>query len=128
MLGKLFAVLCLVAGIAVCAASLGLLPEDYVVFAAPRQVVFGAGAVSVLFGFMLLARDHRAADAITTIVLLSFAAFAGWLTFYAPDGTIERYLPFIPTAVNEALARLLFGLGAAATFGIAIWAMRRLFR
>jgi hypothetical protein len=122
------ALLCLVAGIAVCAASLGLLPEDYVVFAAPRQVVFGAGAVSVLFGFMLLARDHRAADAITTIVLLSFAAFAGWLTFYAPDGTIERYLPFIPTAVNEALARLLFGLGAAATFGIAIWAMRRLFR
>jgi len=126
--GKLLALLCLVGGIAVCAASLGLLPEDYVVFPASRRVVFGAGAVAVLFGFMLLARDHRASDAITTIVLLSFAAFAGWLTFYAPDGTIDRYLPFIPTAVNDALARLLFGLGAAATFGMAIWAMRRLFR
>lgn len=127
-MGKLVALLCLVGGIAACAASLGLLPEDYVIFEAPRRVVFGAGAVSVLFGFMLLARDHRASDAITSIVLLSLAAFSGWLTFYAPEGTIERYLPFIPASVNDALARLLFGLGAVATFGIAIWAVRRLFR
>jgi hypothetical protein len=126
--GKLVAGLCLVGGIAACAASLGLLPEDYVIFEAPRQVVFGAGAVSVLFGFLLLARDHRASDAVTTVILLGIAAFAGWLTFYAPDGTIERYLPFIPTEVNDALARLLFGLGAAATVVIAILAVRRLFR
>lgn len=127
-MGKLVAFLCLVGGIAACAASLGLLPEDYVIFEAPRRVVFGLGAVSLLLGFLLLARDHRASDAVATILLLSLAAFAGWLTFYAPDGTIERYLPFIPAEVNEALARLLFGLGAAATFGIAIWAARRLFR
>jgi len=126
--GKLVAFLCLVGGIGVCAASLGLLPEDYVIFEAPRRVVFGLGAVSVLLGFLLLARDHRASDAVATIFLLSLAAFAGWLTFYAPEGTIERYLPFIPSEVNDALARLLFGLGAAATFGIAIWAARRLFR
>jgi hypothetical protein len=118
----------LVGGVAACAASLGLLPEDYVILETSRQVVFGAGAVSVLFGSLLLARDHRASDAVTTILLLSLAAFTGWLTFYAPDGTIERYLPFIPTEVNEALARLLFGLGAAATLAIAIWAVRRLFR
>ncbi len=127
-MGKLIAFLCLVGGIAVCAASLGLLPEDYVIFEAPRRVVFGLGAVSVLLGFLLLARDHRASDVVTTVLLLSVAAFAGWLTFYAPEGTIQRYLPFIPSEVNDALARLLFGLGAAATFGIAIWAARRLFR
>ncbi len=127
-MGKLVAFVCLVGGIAVCAASLGLLPEDYVIFEAPRTVVFGAGAVSVLVAFLLLARDHRASDTVTSILLLSLAAFAGWLTFYAPDGTIERYLPFIPTEVNDALARLLFGLGAAATVGMAIWAVRRLFR
>ncbi|MGB5367942.1 MAG: hypothetical protein WBM75_08275 [Polyangiales bacterium] len=127
-MGKLVAFLCLVGGIGVCAASLGLLPEDYVIFEAPRRVVFGLGAVSVLLGFLLLARDHRASDAVATIFLLSLAAFAGWLTFYAPEGTVERYLPFIPNEVNDALARLLFGLGAAATFGIAIWAARRLFR
>ena len=127
-MGKLIAFLCLVGGIAVCAASLGLLPEDYVIIEAPRRVVFGLGAVSVLLGFLLLARDHRASDVVTTVLLLSLAAFAGWLTFYAPEGTIQRYLPFIPSEVNDALARLLFGLGAAATFGIAIWAARRLFR
>jgi len=126
--GKLVASLCLLGGVAVCAASLGLLPEDYVVFEAPREVVFGAGAVSVVFGFMLFARDHRAADAVMTIVLLSVAAFTGWLTFYAPEGTVERYLPFIPSSVNDALTRLLFGLGAVATVAIAIWALRRLFR
>ena len=127
-MGKLVALLCLVGGVAACAASLGLLPEDYVILETSRQVVFGAGAVSVLFGSLLLARDHRASDAVTTILLLSLAAFTGWLTFYAPDGTIERYLPFIPTEINEALARLLFGLGEAATLAIAIWAVRRLFR
>lgn len=127
-MGKLVALLFLVGGIAVCALALGLLPEDFNVFEAPRTVVFGVGAVSTLFGFMLFARDHRAPDAITTILLLSFAAFAGWLTFYAPDGTIERYLPFIPASVNEALARLLFGVGAAVTFGLSVLAIRRLFR
>lgn len=108
--------------------ALGLLPEDYMVFEAPREVVFGAGAVSLLFGFLLLARDHRAADAVTTILLLSLASFTGWLTFYAPDGTVEKYLPFIPAAVSDSLARLLFGLGAVATVGIAVMAIRRLFR
>ena len=127
-MGKLVALLLLSGGIAVCAASLGLLPEDFMVFEAPRSVVFGAGALSTLIGFLMFARDHRAADAVTTIILLCFAAFAGWLTFYAPDGTIERYVPFIPSSVNEALARLLFGLGAAATVALALIAIRRLFR
>ena len=127
-MGKLVASVCLFGGVAVCAASLGLLPEDYVIFEAPRKIVFLAGVVSVLFGTLLLARDHRASDAVGTILLLSLAAFTGWLTFYAPEGTIEAHLPFIPTEVNDALARLLFGLGAAATVGMAFWAVRRLFR
>lgn len=127
-MGKLVAFVCLLGGVAVCAASLGLLPEHYVIFEAPREVVFSAGVVAVLFGTLLLARDHRASDAVATILLLSLAAFTGWLTFYAPDGTIEAYLPFIPSEVNDALARLLFGLGAAATLGMAVWAVRRLFR
>jgi hypothetical protein len=98
------------------------------VFEAPRGVVFGAGAASVLVGFMLLARDHRASDVIGSILLLILAAFAGWITFYAPDGTIERVFPFVPASVNEALGRLLFGVGAAICVGMAIWAVRRLFR
>jgi hypothetical protein len=119
---------CLAGGVAVCAAALGFVPADYLVFEAPRWVVFGAGAVFVLAGFMLLARDHRGSDSIASILLLILAAIAGWITFYAPEGTIQRFLPFIPAEVNDALGRLLFGLGAVACVGMAAWALRRLFR
>ena len=127
-MGKGIALLCLAGGVAICAASLGLLPADYLVFEAPRWVVGGAGAAFVLAGFMLLAGDHRASDAMASILLLTFAAIAGWITFYAPEGTIERVLPFIPASVNDALGRLLFGLGAVTSVGMAVWALRRLFR
>jgi hypothetical protein len=118
----------LAGGVAVCAASLGLFPAGYLVFEAPRTVVFGAGAVFVLAGFMLLARDHRASDSIASILLLTLAGIAGWVTFYAPEGTINRVFPFIPGSVNDALGRLLFGIGAVACVGMAVWALRRLFR
>jgi len=126
--GKGIALLCLVAGAAVCAASLGLWPADYLVVEAPRSVVFGVGALLVLVGFMLLARDHRASDSIASVLLLALAGVTGWVTFYAPEGTINRVFPFIPAEVNDALARLLFGFGAAACIAMAAWALRRLFR
>jgi len=127
-MGKGIALLCLAGGAAFCAASLGLLPAEYLAFEAPRWVVFGGGALFILAGFMLLARDHRASDSIATVLLLILAAIVGWATFYAPQGTIQRLFPFIPSNVNDALGRLLFGLGAAASVGMAVWALRRLFR
>lgn len=127
-MGKGIALLCLAGGGAVCAASLGFFPADYLVFQAPRAVVFGVGAVFVLVGFMLLAGDHRASNSIGSIVLLTLAAIGGWVTFYAPEGTINRVFPFIPASVNDALGRLLFGIGAAACVGMAAWALHRLFR
>ncbi len=127
-MGKGIAFLCLSGGFAVCSASLGFFPADYLVLEAPREVVFGAGAVFVLGGFMFLASDHRASDSIASILLLTLAAIVGWVTFYAPEGTIQRILPFIPASVNEAAGRLLFGLGAVTCAGLAVWALRRLFR
>jgi len=91
-------------------------------------MVCGAGAASGLVGFMLLARDHRASDAIASVLLLAISAGAGWLTFYAPPGTAESVFPFIPAAVNESVGRLLFGLGTVACVGAAVWALRRLLR
>jgi len=126
--GKGIALLCLAGGIAAGAAALGFLPPRYLVFEAPRAVVLGAGAVLVLIGFMLLARDHRASDTIASILLLALAATAGWVTFYAPEGTLNRVFPFIPASVNDVIGRLLFGFGAAACVGMALWALRRLFR
>jgi len=120
--------LCLLAGGVVSAAALGILPAEYAVIHAPRGVALGAGALLVAIGFISLARDHRLSDALASLFLLALAAGAGWLTFYAPEGTLNRYVPFIPPSVNEALARLLFGFGAAASVGMAIWGFRRIFR
>ncbi|TFH27366.1 MAG: hypothetical protein E4H00_09605 [Myxococcales bacterium] len=127
-MGKGIALLCLGAGAGVCSASLGFFPAEYLVLDAPRGVVLGAGVVLVLAGLLLLARDHRASDSLGSILLLVLAAISGWVTFYAPEGTIQRVLPFVPPSVNDALGRLLFGLGAVASAGLAFWALRRLFR
>jgi hypothetical protein len=126
--GKGVAILSLLAGGFVSAAALGILPPEYAVIHAPRSVVLGGGALLMLIGFMSLARDHRFSDAIASLMLLALAAGAGWLTFCAPEGTLNRYIPFIPPSVNEALAHLLFGFGAAASIGMAIWGVRRIFR
>ena len=82
----------------------------------------------MLVGVMSLARDHRFSETIASLLLLGLAGGAGWLTFYAPEGTLNRYVPFVPPTVNEALARLLFGLGAAVCVGMAFWGFRRIFR
>jgi hypothetical protein len=126
--GKGIAISCLLAGGFVCAAALGLLPSEYVAIDAPRIVAVGGGALLMLLGFMSLARDHRVSETITSLLVLALAGGAGWLTFYAPEGTLHRYVPFIPPTVNEALARLLFGLGAAVCVGMAFWGFRRIFR
>jgi len=126
--GKGIATLCLLAGGFVCAAGLGLLPSEYVAIDAPRSAVVGGGALLALLGFMSLSRDHRVSETITSLLVLGLAGFAGWLTFYAPAGTLHRYMPFVPTTVSDALARLLFGLGAALCVGMAFWSFRRMFR
>lgn len=126
--GKGIATLCLLAGGFVCAAGLGLLPSEYLAIDAPRGVVVGGGALLALIGSMSLARDHRVSETITSLLVLGLAGAAGWLTFYAPAGTLNRYLPFVPPTVNDALARLLFGLGAAVCVGMAFWGFRRMFR
>jgi hypothetical protein len=126
--GKGVSILCILAGVVLCAAALGLLPREYVVIAAPHSVLAGGGGFLMLVGFMSLARDHRLSDTLGSLFLLALAGVAGWLTFYAPEGTLHRYVPFVPPSVNEALARLLFGVGAAVCVGMAIWGFRRIFR
>ena len=71
---------------------------------------------------------HVTGDWTLRFLLLTLAAIVGWVTFYAPEGTLQRVLPFIPASVNEAAGRLLFGLGAATCVGLAVWALRRLLR
>lgn len=127
-MGKGVATLCLLAGAFVCAVGLGILPSEYFPIHAPRSAVVGGGALLAVMAFMALASDHRVSQTISSLVFLAIAVGAGWLTFFAPQGTVNRYLPFIPQSVNEALARLLFGLGVAVCVGMGFFGLRKILR
>lgn len=125
---KAFGFLCLLGGCAALAGVFGFLQLDGTPLAhAPSAALSGGGVALLFVGFLSLSRDHRTSDAVASILLFAVAAGTGWLTFYAPEGTLERALPFIPASVGDEMARLTFGLGAAACIGIAIMAVRRLF-
>jgi hypothetical protein len=125
---KAIGLLCLLGGAVACAAVLGFVPLGGTPLAdAPSSALGGGGAALFVTGFLLLSRDHRTSDALASIVLLAVAAGAAWFTFYAPAGTLERAVPFIPASVGDELGRLLFGLGAAACVGMALMALRRIF-
>ena len=127
-MGKGIATLCVLAGGLLAAVGFGLVPSSLLEITAPAELVAAGGLLLVLMGFSSLARDHRISETLTSLLLLGIAASAGWLTFYAPEGTLHRYVPFVPPSVNEALARLLFGLGTALCIGMAIWGLRRILR
>lgn len=125
---KGIAFLCLALGVVMCAAALGVLPADYVVFEVPRDVGGVAGGLLVVVGLALLARDHRGSEVIAAILLLAFSFITGWLTFYGSESIIEGGIPFIPTSVGDSVSHLLFGLGVVACGTMAFLGLRRLFR
>ena len=126
--GKGIATVCVLVGGFLAALGLGFVPRTLLGITAPSELVAAGGILLALMGFASLARDHRISETLTSLLLLGIAAGAGWLTFYAPEGTLHRYVPFVPPSVNEALARLLFGLGTALCIGMAIWGLRRILR
>lgn len=125
---KGIAFLSLVAGIALGADALGVVPAEYDILDASRGMVALAGGALVVLALALLARDHRGSDMIGGVLLLAFSGITGWLTFYGTEGIIEGGITFIPPNVGEALSRLLFGVGVVACVGMAVLAFRRLFR
>ena len=128
-MGRVIGLLCVLAGGAACAAALDVTSVHFSpLVEAPPWIVGGGGAVLALSGFMMLGRDHRASSALASVLLLAVAAGTGWITFYAPQGTLGRAFPFIPTSVSDEVGRLLFGLSAIASIGMAAAALRRLLR
>lgn len=127
-MGKGIATLCLIAGGFIAAVGFDLLPSDLVRIRAPKDVVAAGGVVLTGLGLLALARDHRISETITSLLILGVASVSGWLTFFAPPGTLKRYVPFVPATVSESLAKLLFGLGVVACIGMAFWGLRRIMR
>ena len=127
-MGKGLATLCLIGGCIIAAVGFDLLPNDLVHIRAPKDAVAAGGVVLAGMGLLSLGRDHRISEALSSLLILSVAAVSGWLTFYAPPGTLHRYVPFVPQTVSDSLSKLLFGLGTAACVGMAFWGFRRILR
>jgi len=124
---KAIGLLFLAGGAAACAAVLGFLPLRGTPWAElPSSALGGGGAALFVAGVLLLSRDHRTSDVLGGILLLAVAAGAGWVTFYAPAGMLERAVPFIPASVGDEMGRLLFGFGAVACIAMAVMALRRI--
>ena len=111
-----------------CASALGVLPADYLVFDAPREVVGAAGGVLAVVGLALLARDHRGSDVLGAILLLALSGIIGSITFYGPESIIGGGVPFIPASAGDAAGGLLFGFGVVASGSMAFLGLRRLLR
>jgi hypothetical protein len=126
--GKGIATLCLIAGGIVAAVGFDVLPPDFVPLRAPKDALAGGGVVLSGMGLLALGRDHRLSETLTSLLILGVAGVSGWLTFYAPPGTLHRYVPFVPPTVSDSLTKLLFGLGTVACIGMAFWGFRRILR
>lgn len=113
-------------GGAICAVALDLVPIDESSLHAPRAVLFLAGLVVLVAGVMALGGpDSRHNDLLAAALLLSMAAAGAWVALFAPGEGFSGGVPLLPRGTNVLLARIVFGLGAVATFLVAVWAFRR---
>ena len=113
-------------GAVTCGAAQGLLAPDFLWIDASSGVATAIGAFSILVGLALLARDHRGSDVLGAMLLLTFSALIGWVTFYGPEGVIGTKLSFLPETVADSLGRLLFGFGIVASGVMAFLGLKRL--
>lgn len=121
--------LCIFAGTWPIAVAVGLVdvPPERVV--APNWVLALAGAAFVIGGSMMLLRERkRLLDGLAGILMLAFCAVGAWAALFAPAASISGGLPFVPRAVNVAIGRTMFGLGAIITLSIAVYAFRLAWR
>lgn len=123
---RLLGVVAVLAGCAICATGLGLIPVDESSLHAPRAVLFLAGLIFVVAGAMELAGpDSRHNDLLASVLLLSMAAVGGWVALLGSAEGFSGGVPLLPLAANVLLARTLFGLGALLSGLLAVWAFRR---
>ena len=113
-------------GAVTCGAAQGLLAPDFLWIDASSGVATAIGAFSIVVGLALLARDHRGSDVLGAMLLLTFSALIGWVTFYGPEGLIGTKLSFLPENVADSLGRLLFGFGIVASGVMAFLGLKRL--
>ncbi|MEL6614806.1 MAG: hypothetical protein AAFQ43_03660 [Bacteroidota bacterium] len=122
-------VLFLIAGGAIVGVAFGLVPVDPASVNAPPWVLAACGLVFVLGGVLVLAqRWPRIQSAAGGTLVLVMGLVGAWV---AAAGDAEHFsggLPLVSPEANVAMARVLFGLGAALCFALFGWGLWRTVR
>lgn len=93
---------------------------------APAPIIGLSGLVFVIAGFMVfLGTQAKTNDLLAAILCLIFGVIGAWVSIGGSDQGFSGGLPFLPSEVNNKLARGAFGLGSLVCFMITIWALRR---
>ncbi|MDX1585883.1 MAG: hypothetical protein R3222_04030 [Balneolaceae bacterium] len=114
-----------VAGLAVIALALGLLPVEQSQFGAPRWIMGMAGGIFVMAGLMMVWGEGSSWNNLLAALLLTMMGLVGgWVGFFGTDEGFSGGFPFLPDAVNISIGRGLFGIGALTCFLMAAYAFR----
>ena len=120
---------CVAAGLAVVGVAADVIAVDPSTVHAPRWVLGACGAVFVLGGVAALAPPGSSVgSAAAGTVVLAFGLVGGWVALFGSADGFSGGLPFVPEAVNVAVARGMFGLGSALCLALFVWGVRRLLR
>jgi len=123
-----FGWLCIVMGLIPVLIALGVIKPDPSNVHAPMWVVAVGGTIFILAGFMiLLGQRSRFTNLLASLLCACFGCVGAWISLFAPPQDFSGGIPFMPDAFNLILARWIFGLGAAMSFAISIFAFRQFY-
>ena len=83
-------------------------------------VVFLVGGVMVLLG-----GNSKVNDLLAFVVLASFGLVFFWVAFFSSPNSISGGIPFLPRPYSNFVNRSMFGLVAALSFVMSVYALRR---
>ncbi|MEM1055634.1 MAG: hypothetical protein AAGI52_08905 [Bacteroidota bacterium] len=122
-------VLTLGMGLFVTAIGLGIVPVDPANVHAPMWVLAVCGLVFVIGGVAVLAHGRPGIQSAAGLtIVLAFGLVGGWVALFGDAAQMSGGIPFLPRALNVALGRGLFGIGAVLCFAFFAWGTARALR
>lgn len=117
------------AGLCIVGVAFGAVPVDPESVHAPPWVLAACGLVFVLGGVAVLAqRWPRIQSAAGGTVVLAMGLVGAWVALAGDSEPFSGGLPLVSPEANVAVARVVFGLGAAMCFAMFAWGVRQAIR
>ena len=117
---------CILFGLYPIGAALGLLPIAQDGVHAPVWVLFLCGVIFAMGGCMILLGQHsRLNDLFAFVFSLAASTIGAWVALFGSSEQFSGGIPFVPYHINIMLGRILFGVGAIITLGMAAYALHR---